>query len=219
VPRGLVTLGELTTLGRAAGLIQLALALWLAPRLLPFLLAVWGYMALMRHEFFAREWLQGKPVVVILTHMPVMPLIDLYATACDWLPAGARMAAGLRWFLFASFLNGVVVEVGRKIRAPEREEEGVETYTALWGRHRATAAWLAAMGVALACAIAAAREIGAARLVAPVLGAVWVAALLAGAAFVARPTTARARWIEPLAGLWTLGMYVAVGIVPLLARR
>ena len=218
VPRGLVTLRELTTIGRVAGVVQLALALWLTPRLVPFLLGVWGYMALMRHEFFAREWLQGKPVVVILTHMPVMPLIDLYATACDWVPASAPMASGLRWFLVASFFNGMVVEVGRKIRAPEAEEAGVETYSVIWGRGRAVVVWVAVMAVALASAVLAAREVGSARMVLAVLGAIWVAALIAGSAFVATPTRGRARWIEPLAGIWTLAMYTAVGIVPVLLR-
>ncbi|NUO62335.1 MAG: UbiA family prenyltransferase [Gemmatimonadaceae bacterium] len=219
VPRGLVTLRELSMLGATGAAIQLALALWLTPRLVPLLLLVWAYMALMTREFFAREWLRKRPVVVILTHMPVMPLIDLYASACDWMPAGAPMAAGLRWFLIASFFNGVVVEVGRKIRAPEREEHGVETYTALWGARRAIATWLAAMSVALLCATAAAREIGAGALTIAVLGGIWLLAGVAGAAFVARPTVSRARWIEPLAGSWTLAMYIVVGILPLLLRR
>ena len=38
---------------------------------------------------------------------------------------------GLFWFLIVSFFNGVVVEIGRKIRAREDEEEGVETYSSL----------------------------------------------------------------------------------------
>lgn len=219
VPRGLVTLRELTRLGGVAAALQLLLALWLTPRLLPFLLLVWAYMGLMTREFFARDWLRRRPVVVILTHMPVMPLMDLYATACDWLPAGARMAGGLRWFLAASFMNGIVVEVGRKIRAPEREERGVETYTALWGRRRATVTWLAAMAIALGCAIGAAREIHAGRLAGAVLGAIWLASAVAGAMFVRRPTVGRARWMEPLAGTWTLGMYLMVGILPLVVRR
>ncbi|HEX8849507.1 MAG TPA: UbiA family prenyltransferase [Gemmatimonadaceae bacterium] len=219
VPRGLVTLRELSTLAATGAAVQLGLALWLTPRLVPLLLLVWAYMALMTREFFAREWLRRRPVVVILTHMPVMPLIDLYASACDWLPAGAPMAAGLRWFLIASFFNGVVVEVGRKIRAPEREEHGVETYTVLWGARRSIATWMGAMSVALLCAWAASRQIGAGLLTTAVLGAIWLAAAVAGSAFAARPTVARARWIEPLAGVWTLAMYVVVGIIPFVMRR
>ena len=218
VPRGLVTLRELGWLGAVAAMIQLGAALWLDARLIPLLLLVWAYMALMSKGFFVRDWLRARPVTVLWTHMLIMPLIDLYATACDWVPASAPMAAGLRWFLVASFFNGLVVEVGRKIRAPEKEESGVETYTVLWGGARAVTVWIAVMAVALASAVLAAREVGSARMVLAVLGAIWGAALLAGSLFVAKPTPARARWIEPLAGVWTLAMYVSVGIVPVLLR-
>ena len=218
VPRGLVTLRELGWLGVAAAAVQLAAALWLDPRLVPLLLAVWGYMALMSKEFFVREWLRARPVTILWTHMLIMPLIDLYATACDWVPADATIAPGLRWFLVASFFNGLVVEVGRKIRAPEAEEAGVETYSKLWGRSRAVTVWVATMAVALGSAVLAAREIGSGTVVLWALGAVWAAALLAGVLFTSKPTRARARWIEPLAGVWTLAMYVTVGVLPVLLR-
>ncbi len=218
VPRGLVTLRELGWLGVAAAVVQLVAALWLNARLVPLLLAVWGYMALMSKEFFVRDWLRARPVTILWTHMLIMPLIDLYATACDWIPAGAAIAPGLRWFLVASFFNGIVVEVGRKIRAPEAEEPGVETYSILWGRPRAVSVWVATMAVALGTAVLAAREVGSGSLVSAVLGTVWVASLLVGALFIANPTRGRARWIEPLAGLWTLAMYAVVGIVPVLLR-
>ena len=66
--------------------------------------------------------------------MVIMPLIDLYATACDWLRiAGSRAARGLIWFLLVSYVNGIVVEMGRKTRAPADEEPGVETYSARCG--------------------------------------------------------------------------------------
>ena len=218
VPRGLVTLRELGWLGMAAGVVQLAAALWLDIRLVPLLLLVWGYMALMSKEFFVRDWLRARPLTILWTHMLIMPLIDLYATACDWVPAGAAIAPGLRWFLVASFFNGMVVEVGRKIRAPEAEEAGVETYSVLWGRPRAVTVWIAMMAVALGSAVLAAREIGNGALVFAVLGTVWVVSLLGGALFVARPTRGRARVIEPLAGVWTLAMYLVVGVIPVLIR-
>ena len=218
VPRGLVTLRELGWLGAAASVVQLITALWLDVRLVPLLLLVWAYMALMSKEFFVREWLRARPVTVLWTHMLIMPLIDLYATACDWVPAGAPIAPGLRWFLVASFFNGVVVEVGRKIRAPELEEAGVETYSLLWGRRRAVIVWVSTMAIALASAALAAREIDNAGAVSLVLGAIWITSVIAGGAFAFRPTPTRARWIEPLAGVWTLAMYLSVGVVPVLMR-
>ena len=44
----------------------------------------------------------------------------------------------------------MVLEIGRKLRAPEQEEPGVNTYTADWETHRALGAWLLAGAVAAA---------------------------------------------------------------------
>ena len=91
---------------------------------------------------------------------PSEVLTDFYATACDWVPAGHGPPAGLTWFVVVSFFNGVGLEIGRKIRAPENEEEGVRTYSHLWGGRVATLAWGAALVVTATGAIAAATQIG-----------------------------------------------------------
>src|ERR1700719_4112976 len=62
VPRGLVSLRELGWLWAACILIQLALALWLAPKLVVLLLLTWIYLGLMSKEFFARRWLKARPI-------------------------------------------------------------------------------------------------------------------------------------------------------------
>jgi 4-hydroxybenzoate polyprenyltransferase len=218
VPRGLVSLRELGAVGVAAAGVQLALGLWLLPSLVLLLAGVWLYLVLMSKEFFAPGWLKARPVVYMLSHMVIVPLIDLYATACDWWPALGRPPAGLFWFVVVSYFNGLVIEMGRKVRAPADEEEGVATYSALWGRRAAVLAWLGAMAATAACAVQAARAID---FVLPV--AVWLGGLLATAALVARgflrdPAPGRGKRIELLSGLWTIGMYLSVGAVPLLWR-
>ena len=85
VPRGLVTLGELGWIGVGGAAIQLALALWLHPPLVALLVLAWAYLALMSREFFVAEWLRRRPAIYMASHMVIIPLIDLYATACDWL--------------------------------------------------------------------------------------------------------------------------------------
>lgn len=215
VPRGLVTLPELARLGVAAMAAQVALAWWLDPRLLVVLALVWAYMALLSREFFVAEWLKARPFTYLWTHMLVVPLVDLYATACDWVPAGATPPRGLGWFLAASFFNGVVVEIGRKLRAPGDEEHGVETYSAAWGRPRAIGAWIAALALAAGSAAMAGRGVGVGGTVA-VLGAVAVAvAGTAGRRFLARPVAGSGKTFELMAGVWTLVMYLSVGILPL----
>ena len=48
--------------------------------------------------------------------MLIVPLVDLYATACDWWVAGLAAARRTLWFLVVSYLNGLVIEIGRKTR-------------------------------------------------------------------------------------------------------
>ena len=220
VPRGLVTLRELGALGAAGMAAQLALALWLAPPLVLPLLAVWGYMALMTREFWLRDWLARRPVTVLWTHMLVMPLIDLYATACDWIPAGEGRVpgAGLGWFLLASFFNGMVVEIGRKLRAPGDEEPGVATYTALWGRTRAVAAWFGVMALTLLSATFAAQAVDALPIVVGLLGATGLVAVSAGLRLAVRPRAGMGRRLETISGVWTILLYLALGVIPALVR-
>lgn len=219
VPRGLVSLRELGWVGVGAAIVQLALALAIRPALALILVLVWSYLALMSVEFFAPVWLKARPVTYMWSHMLIMPMIDFYATACDWLVRGAELPAGLFWFLLVSFFNGIVIEIGRKTRAPDDEETGVETYSALWGRGGAVRAWLGAMLACAACALMAARAIdflfpAAAVLVALLLAAAWL-----GLRFVRAAVPGAGRRLELLSGVWTLSMYLIVGVVPLGIRH
>ena len=217
VPRGLVTLRELGWLAVASAVIQLVAALWLAPRLVGPLLLVWIYAGLMTKEFWVKEWLATHPFTVLWTHMLIMPLIDLYATACDWLAAGSGSppGLGLLWFLIASFFNGMVVEVGRKIRSPADEETGVMTYSAIWGPRGAVMAWFVVMTLTTIFALLAAHAVGATMIVAGILGLIFAVALVEGSRFLAAKRPGQGKRIETLAGIWTIGMYLGVGVVPM----
>ncbi|HEY0972259.1 MAG TPA: UbiA family prenyltransferase [Gemmatimonadales bacterium] len=220
VPRGLVTLGELGALALVGMAVQLALAFWLEPMLVLPLALVWAYMALMTKEFWLHDWLARRPVTVLWTHMLVMPLIDLYATACDWMATGEGHVsrAGLGWFLAASFFNGMVVEIGRKLRAPEDEERGVSTYTAIWGRDRAVLAWFGVMAVTLVCASLAALAVDALPIVLGLVGAIGLAAVGAGARLAITPRPGMGKRLELIAGLWTIALYLGLGVVPAIVR-
>lgn len=219
VPRGLVTLQELGWVGAGAAIIQLLLALWLAVPLIVLLLAGWFYLSLMSKEFFVRDWLKARPITYLWTHMFIMPIVDLYATACDWVPAGFKFPPrGLLWFLAASFFNGVVIELGRKIRAPADEETGVQTYSFLWGRRTAVLAWLAVMTMTAVCASNAAIRIRFMWPVTIVTVTVIIIAILTGMAFLRNPTPGRGKRFEQLSGLWVLALYLSLGLVPLTLR-
>ena len=218
VPRGLVKLGELGCIGAFAAAIQLIGSLLLDIRLALWLMVAWTWLALMSKEFFVHAWLKRHPIFYMLSHMVIMPVFDIYATACDWLPQGGGWHRGLGWFLAVSYLNGIVIEIGRKIRTPADEEEGVETYSVLWGRPKALAAWLTAMGLTALCAFCGARLISFEKPVAVLLLLLLIWAGLETAGILSKPYPGRGRRIELISGVWTLVMYLSLGALPLVLR-
>ena len=220
VPRGLITLRELGVLGLITGVIQVGVALWFEPRLIIFLIVNWLYFAGMSREFFAREWLKARPLVYLVSHMLMMPLIDFYATATDWLPATGHAPRGLEWFVAMSFTNGVLIELARKIRAKPDEETGVETYTALWGIRRATRAWFVVFIATWLLSMRALEPVGgAAALVWMIIGSLLaLTAAFVALRFVKSPTTRHAKAFELLTALWTISLYFSLGVIPLFLR-
>ncbi len=214
VPRGLVTLCELRLVGVLLGIAQIVACQFLDPLLLGFLLLIWGYQGLMSCEFFVRDWLRARPVHYLWTHMLVMPLIDLFATACDWVPANTYKPGGLLLFVLVSFLNGMVIETGRKIRAPEQEREGVDTYTRVWGLRRAVWIWASLMSATCVLAVVVLWQLALPWPALPLLGLLGFSVSRAGR-FADSPASKRAAGIENLSGYWTLLLYLSLGIVPL----
>lgn len=220
VPRGLVKLAELRVVAVGVGVAQIALTLALDWRLLGLLLLVWSWMAVMTKEFFVPAWLKKRPIIYMVSHMAIMPLIDLYATACDWLPAEAALHESfglpLGAFLLLSLVNGSMIEIARKSWAPEMEREGVETYSRLWGAERAgiVVMALALAGLALSAFINVRSDAGLvvlAGLMLVTMFAAWTAIDYAGT-----PTAKKVKQMEAGTGMFVLGNYLLLGVIPLL---
>jgi hypothetical protein len=212
VPRGLISLKELSLIGGAIIIFVIALNTLTMPRVLPALLAVLAFTSLMYKEFFIRDWLKRHPMTYMVSHMIFMPLVDIYTTGLDWLNAGVSPANTLIYFLIVSFLNGVIIEIGRKMRAPQQEEPGVETYTAIYGIRSASYGLIAVIAAAAVCAIFAAST---------AVSSIFVMALFSIAAlvlmqFVRTPTAKRAKLIENLTGVWVVSVYLLLGLLPML---
>ncbi len=210
VPRGLITLHELKVVFLISCVIQFALAFIISPYLLITLGITWLYLALMSQEFFVREWIVQRPITYLWTHMLIMPLIDLYATSCQWISAGEKPWLGLTFFLGASFGNGLVIEIGRKLRLPANEEVGVPTYSKLWGLKRALIIWWGSLLGTLVFACIAASRINALPLTSISLTFLLFSALL---------LCCKSQWhsekhFEAFSGLWTLVLYLNLGIIP-----
>lgn len=219
VPRGLVTLRELTALGVAGAAIQFAMALALDVGLVPLLVTVWAYLGLMTREFFVPEWLRRHPAAYLLSHMLIMPLIAFYISAFDWLSACKTPPAGLHWLLLLSFFVGLALELGRKIRSPANERPGVDTYSALWGTARSVLIWIACVAAAAAASTGALPHLGANRHYALVAFLLPAVALATGAPLLSRSLRQRPnadRAVEPASGLVALILYLCLGPMQLL---
>jgi 4-hydroxybenzoate polyprenyltransferase len=216
VPRGLVTLQELRAVGVAAVAAQAALAAC-AGRVTVALLAVaLGYMALMGREFFAPAWLRARPLVYLVSHTVIVPLIALAVAAC----AGrAPDIVALVPFLALTYASSAVFEFGRKIRAPTDERVGVETYSALWGPRIATGVWWATLAASALLAVMTATAFHAAWSIAALGVATLVGAGVLGGRFLRRPATGSAKSLQAVSGLWLVAAYLALGMVALHANR
>ncbi|HTW49784.1 MAG TPA: UbiA family prenyltransferase [Acidobacteriaceae bacterium] len=219
VPSGLIKLRELAWIWVGCIFLQLLLALWLSPRLIPLLVVTWIYLGLMSREFLMHSWLKARPITYMLSHMAIMPLVDLYTTACDWVPLGYRRPPrGLLWFLLVSYCNGVVLEIGRKIRTPGDEETGVETYSFLWGRYRAVLVWLSVMTLTAVFAVEAARGIAFGFPATFLLGSLVLISSVLGVRFLAAVVPGRGKSLEAVGGVWSLILYLTLGVIPIAIR-
>jgi len=215
VPRGLVSLSQIGKAFAVTVAIQLALTLWLTPKLLLLLFLVWGYMTLMTIEFFVPEWIKPRLLTYMWTHMLIMPLIDFFATSCDWLTIQNLPPAGLLLFLLVSFFNGLLIELGRKTWAPEQESPGVDSYSSYCGLPKAlrlfqmimVASYLGALGVGYQVSFFVPTVV--------VMSLLLLVGMRHTFRFRAMPDVAGAKKLETFSGLWVIASYLVMGILPL----
>ena len=214
VPRGLITLAELRWVGGGLSVLAVLLNLLVMPAMLPLLLVPAVYAALMGAEFFAPEWLRRHPMVYLHSHMLFLPAMDFYSTGLDWRLDGRLPGWSLGVFLSVTFLNGLVVEFGRKLRAPGQEKEGVDTYSKLWGPAKAARIWLLCVVIAAGLALWAGTYTQAGPLRIAVLLAVGAVVAYRIRPFFARMDPASAKQVETASGIWVLFAYAWLGLAP-----
>ena len=214
IPSGLVSLKLIVVLACGLGLVAIALTASVSLRLLIPLFAVWVWLTLMTFEFFVPKFLLRHAGLYLVSHMAIMPLIDLYATAGDWIVRAEAPPAGLEYFLALSFFNGCVLEIGRKIWTPENEREGVETYSGLLGYKKAAMIWVGICCISLALMAGLAVRLNV--LVPVLIGNGLLLAFIAFKAFkfMKAPTVSGEKSIDSLAGIWVLTGYAFIGFMP-----
>ena len=152
VQRGIISLKALGKIGLATVIIQIILAHVINPKLIYFMLLVWIYMFLMTKEFFIKNWLTERILIYALSHVVIMIFITLvivkgtgYILQNHFLETlylslekyEKNIFIGLIPLFASNYLNGIVLEIGRKTRKSDEEEHGVQTYSKLWGRKKA----------------------------------------------------------------------------------
>lgn len=214
VARGLISLKELRNTGTVLFAAALLLNILYFPDVLPFFAITIGYLALMRYEFFAPAWLKRHMSIYMVSHMFIIPLADVYASAYDWRLNDVSAPVGLLLFFTVSYLNGIVLEIGRKIRIPEREEPGVQSYTKLWGLRMGPAIWIAVLLLNGCAAWAAASYAGHPLYIFIALATLGTIAVIPGSLFLWKPQQKLSSWIEGISLIWALGMYLLLGGIP-----
>ena len=217
IPRGLVSLRQIVVLGfMSIPMVALAVAAW-HPPVLMLLALVWLWLIAMTLEFGITDWLKSRPLLYLVSHMAIMPLIDLLLTGLEWVPAGGP-AAGLWFFLALSFVNGCVLEIGRKLWSPKNEISGVDTYSGLWGPKIAARVWGACVLFSFALLLAVGTATGT-FWINLLLGGVGVVLCLLSAVGYARSATNKAeKRMDTVAGLWVFACYAIAGFAPVVMR-
>ncbi len=218
VPRGLVSLRELRAVGLFAVILQVALNAYHFPKMLLLYGMIIGYLCLMGKEFFVPQWLKKHQFWYVTSHMFIIPLIDIYASGLDWLLAEADAPAGLLFFFAVSYMNGIVLEVGRKIKPPEEEAEGVMTYTYQLGTAKAVWLWLGVLLATGVLAVFAADYAGYGMPAFAVLGLVFSLCAVPALQFLRKRSGKSAKAIEYSSALWTIAMYLSLGGIPMIQK-
>ncbi len=218
VPRGLVSLNELKFVALAIGILQ-ALVIYLFQfTLWKLYLLVIIYLFLMKKEFFIPNKLKAMPIAYMVSHMMIIPLVDCYASGVDWLNEGSKAPIGLVFFFIVSFLNGTVLEFGRKIKSPNQEETGVQSYTSIYGTKKAVIIWIFLIGMTCIASVCAGIYAGFSLAWILILPVTMLLCLLPALSFLIKPKPSSAKWIENCSGIWTLSMYLLLGGLPFILQ-
>ena len=139
VPRGLITLKELKKLFIICAIIQFVITYIFEPRAIFPLLIVWIFFAIMSKGFFIKKFLDKHILLEVALDELLMPILAWYLSyfASYTIPINIINSyvnyLDIGIFLLMTYIVSWIVEVARKIRSQEDEEEGVKTYTAVFG--------------------------------------------------------------------------------------
>ncbi|MFN5417104.1 MAG: UbiA family prenyltransferase [Flavobacteriia bacterium] len=218
VPRGVMKLRELMWIGIIVAILQITVNALFFPKLLIIYAIIIVYLSLMGKEFFIPEWLKKHQFWYITSHMFIIPLIDIFASGMDWMYQGLAAPIGLIFFFCVSYMNGIVLEIGRKIKIEGDEKEGVLTYTKQLGSKKAIYTWILVLFLTLVLSLFAAYYANQSTESYFVLGSAFLICVTPGILFLKQESAKKAKFIEYASGLWAIVMYLALGGIPMLLK-
>jgi 4-hydroxybenzoate polyprenyltransferase len=100
------------------------------------------FSLLMLNEFFIGGWLQERFLLYAALHMLIMPLLAMVVGSYATHQYFWEMSLWYWFYAFVGFFVTFNWEISRKIRAPEDEREGLDSYTKIFGTYGAAHAVL-----------------------------------------------------------------------------
>lgn len=135
VQRGLISIKEVRIMLVVVTALIFLCSVFHSLRVLFLIGVVELYILLMSMEFFIGHKLKSNRFIYAILHMVVMGLMCLYIIG--YTPNGLLNLPVLA-LCISSFLCGFIIEIGRKIEAPQDEREGVDNYSKLFGARAAS---------------------------------------------------------------------------------
>lgn len=143
VPRGLITLKELKKLFIICVVLQLMITILFTKSIIGiiYLAMLWIFFGIMSKGFFIKKILDEHILLEVTLDELMMPLMVIFLLSFTPFVNNSTVSLDAiilsiinGWkILLLSYLVSWIVEVARKIRAKEQEENGVKTYTAVFG--------------------------------------------------------------------------------------
>ena len=214
VPRGLVTLKELRNVGIFAFLLQILLIILFNKAMLIYFFIIYVYFFLMTKEFFAPLWLNKHQGIYMISHTMIIILFHLFVILYDLEMSIKIIFPYVIIFLLIGFFNGMCIEVGRKIRAPKDEENGVTTYSKIWGIRNSIFILILIEIITFILCIVVAKKINFFFPIFFVLLVLIFITVIIGYKFIKKAENGEI--FEKLSGIWILAVYLMLGVVPLI---
>jgi len=131
--RGVVTLPLLARAGLLTIGLEVLLSALIGPVALSWWLCAFLFTLAMRAEFGVGEWLNKHFILYAVTHNPVVGLLAAFA----WATTETVFHPSYWAYIALVSVGSLAFEVGRKLRLPDEEIDGVPSYSSVLGRSKA----------------------------------------------------------------------------------